>query len=244
LPSFVEKYLPSTPMVEYFSTRRSFYHDLHTLSKLSFSMSMVFLTVYLKDPRLILFMPLIALSLVAASRLPVVTVLRWSLTPALFAAVLCVFLPLIGYPLTGAILIFVKAVTSAWFMFLLILTTPITNLARVISRVLPPWLADTLILTSRYFFLFFDEVQRMFRAMDSRGSPPLKRKLLLTSNMMATLFVRGYERAERVYVAMSSRGYKSRIPLASSERFRMRDTAFIASNLAILAAFSLLEVIL
>ncbi|MBS7288679.1 MAG: hypothetical protein KIH01_08060 [Candidatus Freyarchaeota archaeon] len=231
--SLIERLLPSTPMVEYFSTRKSFYHRLHTASKLAFSLSMILVTVYLSSVLLVALMPLTVLLVMVVARLPLRSVASWSITPALFAATLCILLPLVGYLLLDAVMIFVKAVTAAWFMFLLALTTPMTHLARIASKVLPSWLADTLILASRYFFLFFDEAQRMVRAMNARGSPPLRRRLTLVANVMASLFVKSYERAERVYVAMSSRGYRGRMPLASPEQFSLRDAIFITATLAL-----------
>lgn len=242
--SLIERFLPSTPIVEYFSTRKSFYHRLHTASKLTFSLSMILVTVYLSSPLLIALMPLIVLLVMVAARLPLRSIASWSITPSIFAATLCVLLPLVGYPLLGAALIFVKAVTAAWFMFLLVLTTPMTHLARLASKVLPSWLADTLILASRYFFLFFDEAQRMVRAMNARGSPPLRKRVTLVANVMASLFVRSYERAERVYVAMSSRGYRGRMPLASPERFSIRDALFITATLAMSFTLVYVEVFL
>ncbi|MEM2047495.1 MAG: energy-coupling factor transporter transmembrane component T [Candidatus Jordarchaeales archaeon] len=243
LASFIERYLPSTPMVEYFSTRRSFYHAFHSASKLVFSLSMILVTVYLKSALLIALMPLTALLVMLSARLPLRTVMSWSLTPFLFAVALCVLLPLIGYPLLDAFLILVKAVVAAWFMFLLVLTTPMTHLARLASKFLPSWLADTFVLASRYFFLIFDEAQRMVKAMNSRGNPPLKRKVTLVANVMASLFLKGYERAERVYVAMTSRGYRGKIPLTSPERFRLRDALFVAASLAFSLVMVYVEVL-
>lgn len=229
-------------MVEYFSTRKSFYHTFHTVSKLVFSLSMVLVTVYLKTAVLVALTSMAAISLMLLARLPMKNVLSWSLAPLLFAATFCVFLPLIGYPPISAALLVVKAVTAAWFMLLLVLTTPITNLSRVLSKLSPPWLADTLMLVSRYFFLFFDEAQRMFKAMNARGNPPLTRKVALVANIMADLFVRGYERAEKVYMAMASRGYSGKIPSTSPERFRFRDALFVAASLALSFSLVYLEV--
>jgi len=219
-------------MIEYFSTRKSFYHSFHTISKLVFSLSMVLIAVYLKSAVLVALISLVALLVMASARLPLKTVMSWSLTPLLFAVTLCILLPLIGYSLLEAALILVKAVTAAWLMFLLVLTTPITNLARLASKLLPSWLADTLMLTSRYFFLVFDEAQKMVKAMNARGSPPLRRRVMLVANVMASLFVKGYERAEKVYVAMASRGYGGKIPITSPERFKIRDVFFVAAALA------------
>ncbi|MEM1659230.1 MAG: energy-coupling factor transporter transmembrane component T [Candidatus Jordarchaeales archaeon] len=242
MPLVVESYLPSTPMIEYFSTRKSFYHTFHTISKLVFSLSMVLVTVYLKTALLVTLTSIVAVSFMLLARLPMKNVLSWSLAPLFFAATFCIFLPLIGYPPLSAALLVIKAVTAAWFMLLLVLTTPITSLSRVVSKISPPWLADMLMLVSRYFFLFFDEAQRMFKAMNARGNPPLTRKVALVANIMADLFVRGYERAEKVYIAMVSRGYNGKIPSTFHERFKLRDALFVAAALAFSSLLVYLEV--
>jgi len=60
----------------------------------------------------------------------------------------------------------------------------------------------------RYVFVIVDEAQRMLRARNSRnyrGKWILQSKVIGT--MIANLFLRSYERGERVYLAMLSRGY-------------------------------------
>ncbi|MEM4675065.1 MAG: hypothetical protein QXM12_02115, partial [Nitrososphaerota archaeon] len=79
MPLVVESYLPSTPMIEYFSTRKSFYHTFHTISKLVFSLSMVLVTVYLKTALLVTLTSIVAVSFMLLARLPMKNVLSWSL---------------------------------------------------------------------------------------------------------------------------------------------------------------------
>ena len=67
--------------------------------------------------------------------------------------------------------------------------------------------------TYRYLFVISDELRRMARARDARG---YRGRWIWQSRiigqMIATLFLRSYERSERIHAAMSSRGYDGTIP--------------------------------
>jgi len=89
----------------------------------------------------------------------------------------------------------------------------------------PNSLVQMLMFTYRYIFVFVDEFQRIWRAMESRGF-----KLRTTLNALRTigkalgmLFVRSYERAERVYRAMRSRGYMGSQKTLVEFEIRMKD---------------------
>lgn len=79
----------------------------------------------------------------------------------------------------------------------------------------------------RYLFVISDEFQRMARARDARG---YRGRWIWQSRiigqMIATLFLRSYERSERIHAAMMSRGYdgaipESKLPPASAAHFAM-----------------------
>jgi len=53
--------------------------------------------------------------------------------------------------------------------------------------------------------------------------------------LVGNLFVRSYERAERVYGAMRLRGYSSRMPAAAPARFSSADGVVLAALILALA---------
>ena len=96
-------------------------------------------------------------------------------------------------------------------MVLLAATTRFSDLLRVLwSARVPGLLVTTLALMHRYLFLLVDETGRMVRARRSRS---LSRGRLATwrssATVIAHLFVRSSERAERIYSAMCARGWKT-----------------------------------
>jgi len=64
----------------------------------------------------------------------------------------------------------------------------------------------------RYVFILVDEAHRMERARDSRyfGGEYL-RQIKIICNIIGLLFIRAYERGERVYQSMSARGFDGNI---------------------------------
>ncbi|MCX6348697.1 MAG: cobalt ECF transporter T component CbiQ [Candidatus Aureabacteria bacterium] len=96
-------------------------------------------------------------------------------------------------------------------MVLLTTTTRFSDLLRALWRArAPALLVTTLALMHRYLFLLFDEMGRMFRARKSRSFSGNRFSAWRSSaTVLALLFVRSSERAERVYAAMCARGWKT-----------------------------------
>jgi cobalt/nickel transport system permease protein len=83
----------------------------------------------------------------------------------------------------------------------------------------------------RYLFVLADEVMRLLRAREARsavvagsnsGGSVLWRARV-TGNMAGQLFLRSYERSDRVYNAMLSRGYKGELMTMHSHEYRASD---------------------
>ena len=80
---------------------------------------------------------------------------------------------------------------------------------------LPAVLAAVILLMYRYLYVLVDEAGRLMRARDARSAVCAGRRAgrslgwraRVTGHMIATLFLRTYERGERMYQAMLARGY-------------------------------------
>lgn len=107
-----------------------------------------------------------------------------------------------------------KALLCLLMLNLLILTTSIpTLLHALVALKTPPLLVAILASMYRYIGILVEEFNTMRRAAASRNlmSNPQRRRLIV-GNMIGGLFVRTYERGERIHYAMLSRGY-SNLPL-------------------------------
>ena len=89
----------------------------------------------------------------------------------------------------------------------------------------------------RYIFVLGDEVLRMRRARDSRNFGGRKLWQWRTiGNMVGSLFVRSYERGERVYSAMLARGFDGDVRCLNPVRLKIYDVCFGAAAIGAIAA--------
>lgn len=105
----------------------------------------------------------------------------------------------------------VKSTLCLFCMVLLSATTRFTDILRVLWRArVPALLVTTLALMHRYLFLLADEAGRMIRARKSRTFSPTRWSVWESlATVIAHLFARSSERAERIYDAMCARGWKT-----------------------------------
>jgi len=103
----------------------------------------------------------------------------------------------------------IKSTVSVLAVILLSSTTPFPELLKGLEKLRVPRLLTTIMsFMYRYIFVLSDELQRMRRARDSRGwSGKWLWQAKVIGHMIAALFLRSYERGERVYAAMLARGY-------------------------------------
>ncbi len=185
---------------------------------------------------------LLLLALLAISRVPILYVMKRMAVVLPFILMVAIFIPFFkrgggSYnlgPLTlsgGGLMVLwnvsAKSLISVFSVILLSSTTSFPELLKGLERLkVPKLLIALLSFTYRYVFVLVDEVQRMRRARDSRG---WKGRWLwegkVIGHMIATLFLRSYERGERVYGAMLARGYDGRIRTLEITTFGIYDFA-------------------
>jgi cobalt/nickel transport system permease protein len=106
--------------------------------------------------------------------------------------------------------ILAKSTLSLFTMILLSNTTPFSRILGVLRSLrMPPLMVTVLALMYRYLFVLIDEAERMTRARASRTFVPGRVRLwTLAASVISQMFIRSSERAERIYAAMISRGWK------------------------------------
>jgi cobalt ABC transporter, permease protein CbiQ len=185
------------------------------------------------------------LVLLAISGVPPRTIARRSLlaAPFVLAAVPLLVtregepvaeLPLVEWSITaegaralGTILL--KSWLSVLLATMLTATTPATELLGALRALRVPALLIAVIgFAYRYLFLIREEAQRMLRARSARAAALPDRhsggswrwRATIAGRLVGTLFVRSYERSERVYTAMLLRGYAGEPRLLTPPRAR------------------------
>ena len=102
----------------------------------------------------------------------------------------------------------------------LIATTPFPDLMHALRHLRVPRLLTAIIsFMYRYLFVLADEAGRLLRAREARSAAPIGGKgggrliwrAKVAGGMVGQLFVRSFERSERVYNAMLARGYRGQL---------------------------------
>lgn len=170
----------------------------------------------------------VVLSLARLGRLPAPLLLRRLVIEAPFVA-FALLLPVVGEGprtevlgglslategLWGAWNILAKATLGVGASVVLAATTPVADILRGLERLhVPRALVAVAGFMVRYLDVVTEEMHRMRIARVSRGHDP---RWLWQARAVATtigaLFVRSFERGERVYLAMLSRGYSGSLP--------------------------------
>jgi cobalt/nickel transport system permease protein len=133
--------------------------------------------------------------------------------------------------LWGAWNILVKGTLGVVASILLAATTEPRVLLLGVERLrLPSLLTQIATFMLRYADVVLDELRRMKVARAARGFEARDiRHLGVLARSLASLFLRSYERGERVYLAMVSRGYDGRMPV-------LRDVSASGAQWAVAAA--------
>ena len=135
--------------------------------------------------------------------------------------------------------ILVKAYLSAFAMLVLSSTTPFPHILKGLETFGTPSLVCMILsFLYRYLFIIVDEAMRMRQAAEARGvgSSTMATRLKVLAAMIGGLFVRTFDRSERVYSAMISRGFSEKIHTITPLRFTRPDLAFTLAATATWAA--------
>lgn len=94
-----------------------------------------------------------------------------------------------------------------------------------------------------YVAVLADEAGRMITAMRCRGRlRGIRRRLRVSASMLATLMARTVERADRIALAMVSRGYRGTMPALAQERVPAGEWAVAGGVVALAGALTWLGV--
>ena len=192
---------------------------------------------------------------ISLSRVPVGYILRRSLIIIPFVVMVAIFIPFLkpngagsSYSLgigglrvyRSGLLIFWNVLAKSYIavlsVILLSATTPFAKLLRGFEQLKVPKIFIMLAsFTYRYVFVLVDEVERMKRARDCRcyGGKWLWHSKVI-GQMIGSLFLRSYQRGERVYVAMVSRGFDGRAISLGQSQLRRTDYLVTAGAVSLL----------
>jgi len=128
-------------------------------------------------------------------------------------------------------LVAVKATIGAASAVLLGATTSFPDILHGLERLRAPRLLTVIAgFMYRYVFVIVDEARRMRSALAARAYRPRHLgQVAALGRLVTALFLRSYERGERVYLAMLARGFGGSMPRLGVLAFGRADTAFLAA---------------
>lgn len=138
-----------------------------------------------------------------------------------------------------------KALVGATVSILLAATTEIPNIVRGLSVLkVPAFVVSVTSFMIRYLELIADEFGRVRRAMVSRGYAP---SWIAQSRPIAaaagTMFMRSYERGERVHAAMVARGFDGRMPVINEVVVKRADWIWAGAAMGSFVAVSAIALV-
>jgi cobalt/nickel transport system permease protein len=194
----------------------------------------------------LLLLTMLALAAILVSQIAPAEILKRSAIALPFAGMVALSLPFttdgqimwVWHPFgrtlvvtSEGLLLSVTLVVKAWLSVLvsglLVATTPFPDLVKAMRALhVPAVLTAIISFTYRYLFVLVDEAMRLQTAREARSVGPggsLLWRVQVLGGMIGSLFIRSYERSERIYAAMLSRGYLGEIHTLDHLAWRVRD---------------------
>lgn len=211
------------------------FHRASVLSKLLFLAFVVAAAVAGRDPWPLVVGTGMLVVLAALAGLPWAVIGVLSLYAAVFALLYAVSLRGDGW--TYALLL-LKAVTPAYAVGMVIVSTPYPRIFSFLSAFLPEILAAGLFMTYRTLFILLDMMDNFGTAIRLRGGFSPGNIVKNSANIakgIGGLLVRAVERSSRLYEVMVVRGYNGKMAEASVGTVGFNDLLPLTAGVSLLA---------
>jgi cobalt/nickel transport system permease protein len=156
-------------------------------------------------------------------------------------------------PTDAGLLRFVSIVIRSWLSvqmaILLVAVTRFPDLVHALEHLRVPSILTTIIaFLYRYLFVLSDEVMRLMRARQARSAAASGQKSggsmiwrgRIAGHMAGQLFLRSYERSDRIYNAMLARGYDGNLRTLNPHHMHNSDWILLSLGLFILFLLQLI----
>ncbi|MBN1872032.1 MAG: cobalt ECF transporter T component CbiQ [Candidatus Omnitrophica bacterium] len=242
------------PEIDKYSNLNSFFHSWDPRVKIiSFSILIIVIALLPNiTPAAIAF--LMASVLLILSKIPVIFVLkqlRWVFFIIFFFLIVMPFtvpgdamlrLGLLTASQKGfdlAVLIALRAVSMVIIIFPMFGTSEFHRSLKALQKLkVPNKIIQMIMFAYRYIFVFLEMLSRMLTAARARLFNRRTDMFTLRTigNLTGMLFVRGYEKTERIYQAMQSRGYTGSLSIQDEFRLTGKDfaKAFLIIGMSVL----------
>ena len=230
-------HIPDLDLITYYAeTKNSLFSRISPWTKGGLLFFIVLLVTVSRSLLLLLGLYIVVLLLYLLAGLPAGKLISWYTLPVLFVISLVGLMmwnepgiPLFsgtvgGFTLTlsdnGALLVvtlLVKALITFTFSLFFLMTTRYQHFAGIISRIFPAPLDQIFLMAYRFLFMTLAMTASLLKSVRSRGGGlmhSLRMQGSLLAGVFALVFIRSFERGERVHKAMVARGFTGSYPLS------------------------------
>lgn len=241
------------------SYRDTLVHRLDPRIKITVSFLFIILVVSFPKYELSALMPffLYPVFLLAAGNIPLHAISKKVLFVSPFAVFIGIFNPLLdtdilvtplGIPVSGGwisfLSILMKFILTVSTALLLIAVTSFPGICEALERMkLPKIFVLQLLFLYRYIFVLLEVALRMLRAREARSFGKKGKEIKTFTRLISVLLVRSVERAERIYQAMLSRGFRGEIRVAKRHRSGIADFLFAVTAVALFVLFRKVNIV-
>jgi cobalt/nickel transport system permease protein len=208
--------------------------DFDARIKLVCSVSLVVLIALLRGLEPLLIVMAFVLILISFSKIPIRHIAR-NFALALPFVGFAALTVLLTNGADAALVMFIRIGSSVLVLLMLVSTTPFFKMHGALRALrMPKVMANLILFTYRFIFLFIDEMEQMRTARTARGFDGgrnlLDRRAFKTLGAtIGMTFVRANARATNIYDALLSRGYSGDVRTFERSRMGAKDALLVAS---------------
>jgi cobalt/nickel transport system permease protein len=231
--TMISSHIPDLDLITSYAQREgTFFSGVSPWTKFSGLILVILLVTLTRNLLICGVLYLIILGLYAFAGLPVKKLFAWYTLPVLFVISLVGLMawtepgtPLFSWNLglftltlteNGLILVvtlLLKALISVTYSLFFLMTTRYQHFSAMIYRLFPTPLDQIFLLAYRFLFLTLSMTGSIFKAVRSRGGGiihSIRIQGRIFAEVFALVFIRSFDRAERVHQAMIARGYNGK----------------------------------
>ena len=258
--SSLSDHIPDLNLITYYAeSRQTCFSRVSPWTKFSLLILIILLVTLTKDSIILAGLYCIVLGAYAGARLPVRKLFAWYALPIIFVlslagimawnepgnAVISFSIAGIPFVLTDSgilliVILLLKALIVVTYSLFFLMTTRYQHFSAMIYRIFPSPIDQIFLMTYRFLFLTLAMIGSILKAVRSRGGGlihSIHMQGQLFAEIFALVFIRSFERSERVHKAMIARGFSGSYGTAAEvPGLRMSEYLLVGVSAALVLA--------
>ena len=256
-------HIPDLNLITYYAEKQqSFFTRLSPWTKFAYLILIILLVTITGNLAILGVLYFVILLVYTASHLPVRKLFGWYAMPVIFVLSLVGIMvwtepgnPVISFDVAGfsvmltdngillVVTLLLKALIVVTFSLLFLMTTRYKHFSAMIYRIFPSPLDQIFLMTYRFLFLTLAMTGSILKAVRSRGGGLIHSLYLqgrMFAEVFALVFIRSFERSERVHKAMIARGFSGSYGTVTTiPALRIPEYLLICAGAAVVLAVAL-----